>query len=453
MAESNAPSANTQTSSLSVPKSDEATRSLSLATRVVHADDPMNSYADVAPALHVSTTFRYTSDPAKLNPPNDDEPPPHLPGGPISSDAHIYSRETAPNASRLELILSSLLQAPCLTYSSGLAAFHALLVHVNPRVVAIGNGYHGCHGVLKVYQKLTGCKIVDLFDTATWQNKEEGWKLGAGDVVHLESPVNPTGKAFNVAHFAQLAHERQAVLTIDATFAPPPLLDPFKWGADYVMHSGTKYFGGHSDMLCGVLAVSKRDAATWEKRYWELFHERVYLGSVMGSMEAWLGVRSLRTLELRVLRQSQNATLLVQFLHACLTGTEISPGARAVARVVAVLEHASLQHLDDPDAAGWLREQMPHGFGSVFALHTHSPAHARALPSKLHLFHHATSLGGVESLIEWRRMSDSTVAETLCRVSVGVEDWRDLRDDLVQACEALVRDEDRLEEPEITYQY
>ncbi|KAK3676754.1 hypothetical protein LTR78_003531 [Recurvomyces mirabilis] len=401
----------------------------------VHGDDPMNSYTDVAPALHVSTTFRYSSDPSQLNPVDDLDIPSRIPGTAVASDAHIYSRLTAPNASRLELILTNLIGAPCLTYSSGLAAFHALLVFLHPKVVAIGAGYHGCHGVLKIYQKLTNCRIVDLFDEESWENEGEGWRLGEGDVVHIETPVNPTGRAYNIQYYADLAHKRGARLTVDATFAPLPLQDPFEWGADFVMHSGTKYFGGHSDMLCGVVAIGKQRQG-WEKDYWTMFGERLHLGSVMGSMEGWLGVRSLRTLELRVMRQSQSADRLVGFIDGALKGEDSSGDARAVKRVVAKIEHASLQEED----MSWLKKQMPVGFGPVFSINFKTAKQARHFPSKLHLFHHATSLGGVESLIEWRRMSDDTVEDELCRISVGVEAWEDLRNDLVQGCNALVQE-------------
>jgi cystathionine gamma-synthase len=386
--------------------------------------------------LHVSTTFRYSEDPDKLVPVSDLDVPARAPGGPVPADAHIYSRLTAPNASRLELILTNLLSAPVLTYSSGLAAFHALLVYLHPKVVAIGAGYHGCHGVLEIYQKLTNCKIVDLFDEKSWENEGDGWKLGKGDVVHLETPVNPTGKAFNIQHFADLAHKRGAHFTIDATFAPPPLQDPFKWGADYVMHSGTKYFGGHSDMLCGVIAIGKSREG-WQQDYWKMFIERLHLGSVMGSMEGWLGVRSLRTLELRVVRQSQNADKLAAFIDNALNGLDASEDAKAVKAVVAKIEHASLQR-DDME---WLRKQMPNGFGPVFSINLKNKELAKALPSKLHLFHHATSLGGVESLIEWRRMSDDTVEDELCRLSIGVEAFDDLKEDIVQGCKALAAEQ------------
>lgn len=407
---------------------------LSLATRAIHADDPINFNIDVAPPLHVSTTYRYKSDPSQLDPSRELELSDlHPPGGPMLGDGHIYSRLTAPNSSRLELMLTSILGQPVITYSSGLSAFHALLTWLHPKVVAIGEGYHGCHGVLAIYQKLTGCKIVDLFDEKSWD--EAG--LGKGDVVHLETPVNPTGIAYNVEAFAQAAHRRGAYLTVDATFAPPPLLDPFLWGADFVMHSGTKYFGGHSDMLCGVVGVG-RQVEGWEKHYWGMYAERIYLGSVMGSMEGWLGVRSLRTFELRVKRQSENADQLVAFIAGALEGTSGTDddGVEDVKKVVEKIEHASLQKED----MGWLKKQMPNGFGPVFSMWMKSEALARRLPSKLHLFHHATSLGGVESLVEWRKMSDPKVEGGLLRVSVGVESWEDLKADMINGCKQLVAD-------------
>lgn len=196
------------------------------------------------------------------------------------------------------------------------------------------------------------------------------------------------------------------------------------------MHSGTKYFGGHSDMLCGVLAV--RPELDTEKGWVKgLLEERVFLGSVMGSLEGWLGVRSLRTLAVRVERQSSNATRLVAWL-----AEEAGREGSVVRRVVDKVQHASLQPAAREEGS-WLRRQMPRGWGPVFSIVTREEDDARRLPSKLNLFHHATSLGGVESLIEWRAISDSSIAKTVLRVSVGVEGWEDLREDLLQGFQAL----------------
>jgi cystathionine gamma-synthase len=298
-------------------------------------------------------------------------------------------------------------------------------------VIAISDGYHGCHGVIALLTRLYGLRVVPLEDVAAW----DAAGLGKGDVVHVETPLNPTGEAVHLARYRALASERGAVLSVDATFAPPPLADPFALGVDVVMHSGTKYFGGHSDLLCGVLATRDREL------YAGLFEDRIYLGGVMGGLEGWLGVRSLRTLEVRVRTQSEGATKLVAWIDAATNGTAVQghvtpteDEVQVLTRGIARIQHASLQKEE------WVLEQMPGGFGPVFALTMKSKELARRLPSKLHLFHHATSLGGVESLIEWRRMSDPGVDDRLLRVSVGLEGWVDLRRDLVQAIRAVAAD-------------
>ncbi|KAK5624424.1 hypothetical protein RRF57_000141 [Xylaria bambusicola] len=390
---------------------------LSLSAQTIHADDFLNSHAAVAPPMHVSTTFRYSRNPDDLSYMSNTNPNnPH--------DSHIYSRVTAPNTQRFEAILTSILGGPALSYSSGLSAFHAMVVFLNPKRIAIGGGYHGCHGVLKVMSKLTGLKQLEL-DCAD----EE---LGPGDLIHVETPLNPTGEALDLEFYAEKARRTGAILSVDATFAPPPLLDPFASGVDIVMHSGTKYFGGHSDMLCGVLAIAPRHAEKW---FTTLQTERVFLGSVMGSLEGWLGIRSLRTLELRVRKQSADTENLVRWLEA-----ERGREGSVVRGTVADIKHASLQVGSEGKELEWLKKQMPNGFGPVFAIYMKDADYARKLPSKLNLFHHATSLGGVESLIEWRSMTDEGVDKRLLRLSIGIEGWEDLRDDLVQGFEALAKE-------------
>lgn len=155
----------------------------------------------------------------------------------------------------------------------------------------------------------------------------------------------------------------------------------------------------------------------------------------MGNMESWLGVRSLRTLEIRVQRQSANATLLVNWLHSALHAPNPTPGSveQSVQSVLEEVFHASIQEEGREGEGGWLKKQMPNGFGPVFAITMKEERFARLLPSKLHFFQHATSLGGVETLIEWRTMTDTSVDRRLLRISVGLENWEDLRGDLVAA--------------------
>ena len=181
--------------------------------------------------------------------------------------------------------------------------------------------------------------------------------------------------------------------------------------ADIIMHSSTKYIGGHSDLLGGVLCVRNdfagepNNGAEIAKK---LRYQRLLLGTVMGSLESWLGLRSIRTLGLRVIRASQSAIKLVKWLHSTITAT--SP--------VAEVHHASLQADKDPNIREWLDKQMPNGYGPVFTILMRTPRMARHLPSRLEIFQHATSLGGVESLIEWRAIMH-VEDERLLRVSVG----------------------------------
>ncbi|KAJ5224999.1 hypothetical protein N7468_006224 [Penicillium chermesinum] len=392
-------------------------QSIGTSTRTLHADDALNVVSDVAPPIHVATTYRYPTDPAALVAAADSDTA-------ISErnpTSHVYSRYTSPNPTRFEAILSDILNGHAISYSSGLSALHAALALLNPRRISMGEGYHGCHGVVALVSRLTGLKKIPL-DCAPSD-------LEAGDVILLETPLNPTGTASDIAAYAEKAHARGAILIVDSTFAPPPLQDPFLFGADLVMHSGSKYFGGHSDVLCGVLVTQRKD---W---YQQLFGDRLFLGSVMGNMESWLAVRSMRTLEIRVQRQSDSAARLASWLHAALTAPSPAQGSdeAAVQGVVGEVLHASLQQVE----GDWLKKQMPNGFGPVFSIVLKKEDMARHLPSKLHYFQHATSLGGVESLIEWRAMSDETVDRRLLRLSVGLENWEDLKGDLVKAFHAL----------------
>ncbi|KAJ4290152.1 hypothetical protein N0V88_006661 [Collariella sp. IMI 366227] len=392
-------------------------RQLSVASRSVHADDYTNTHPAVAPAMSVSTTFRYSENPDVLVPASDLDP--------TASDDLYYSREKSPNTVRFEAILTSLLGGPAVSYASGLAAFHAMIVFLNPKRVAIGGGYHGCHGILKLMKKLNGLEQLELEDD------NDLAKLQKGDIIHVETPLNPTGEARDLAYYRKKADELGCYLTVDATFAPPPLQDPFKYGVDMAMHSGTKYFGGHSDMLCGILAIHPDRAHGKDGWLAGLRGERMLLGGVMGSLEGWLGIRSLRTLEMRVMRQSESTQKLVDWLTA-----QNAAGGNVVSDLVFKIQHAS-QQPEASEPGSWLRKQMPNGYGPVFSMWLESEELAKRLPSKLFLFHHATSLGGVESLIEWRAMSDPTVDRRLLRVSVGVEGWEDLRDDLLQGFESL----------------
>ncbi|KAG9084918.1 hypothetical protein FS749_004833 [Ceratobasidium sp. UAMH 11750] len=304
--------------------------------------------------------------------------------------------------------------AYALTYASGLAATYAAIVHLNPRRIAIRDGYHGVHCSIDVFKKTRPeMKIIDIDDI-----------FEEGDLCWVETPLNPTGEARNLRHYADKVHAVGGRLIVDSTFAPPPIQDAFSCGADIVLHSGTKYLGGHSDLLCGVLAV--KDLEEWRA----LWHNRTFMGNMMGSLESFLLLRSLRTLELRVTRQAANGTALAQWLHK-ISQTPAGQSWDGVrGGVIKRVWHASLQDARDQE---WIKKQMPGGGPACFALMLEDPNEARLLPHLLKLFAPATSLGGVESLAEQRFVSDPGADKRLLRISVGIEDVEDLKGDLRRA--------------------
>ncbi|KAL0070853.1 hypothetical protein AAF712_002074, partial [Marasmius tenuissimus] len=236
----------------------------------------------------------------------------------------------------------------------------------------------------------------------------------------------------DIKYYADKIHKVGGKLVVDSTFAPPPLQYPFKFGADCILHSATKYLGGHSDLLAGVLVVKT------EEEWSSLMHDRTYMGMVMGSLEGWLLLRSLRTLHLRIPKQSETATALVEWLHTVAKETSSGKDFDGVpAGVLSKVYHTSLQ---EPDARGFdPRTQMEGGFNATFSIDLSSVFYAKHLPGQTKIFVPATSLGGVESLIEYRARADPNESPVLVRISIGVEDLEELKDDLRRAFQKLTQ--------------
>ncbi|KAG7097068.1 hypothetical protein E1B28_004455 [Marasmius oreades] len=380
-------------------------------TDLIHGDAHVGGQdrVEVAPSISVSTTFRAPLDPDALMVDSDVRNP----------SRHIYSRYTQDVSTRAEHILSKINDGHALTYSSGLSACYAAVVHYKPKRIAVRGGYFGSHQSFAIYQKTREVELIDLDD-----------EYQPGDLCWLETPINPTGESRDIKYYADKIHRVGGKLVVDSTFAPPPLQYPFKFGADCVLHSATKYFGGHSDLLAGVLIVKT------DEEWSTLMHDRTYMGMVMGSLEAWLLLRSLRTLHLRVPRQSETATALVQWLQSVVKETSSGKAYDGVpAGVISQVHHSSLQQ---PDARGFHpKTQMEGGYGATFAIILSDIVYAKRLPGQTKYFVPATSLGGVESLIEYRARADPQENPLLVRVSVGVEDLEELKEDLRQALQKV----------------
>lgn len=366
-----------------------------LSTTALHADQPLNRVTDVVPPINVTTTFRYPDNPETFVPASEYSDESYDP----STSTPIYSRLGHPNSARIENILGEIVGGECIVYNSGLSAFFAAIMHFNPKTVAIGQGYHGCHGILELLKRNYNVKIVGL---------DELDQLSKGDLIHIETPENPYSIVHDISKYVKKAKEIGAFTLCDATFAPPPLSNPFEFGVDMIMHSATKYFGGHSDLLAGCLVTKDKKAKI------QLAQDRVYLGTNIANLEAYLLLRSLRTYELRIKQQSLTATKIVKHLNDNIGSYPL----------LTKIHHSSIQ------PGEFVKKQMTGGHSPVFSIELNSEEAAKSLPSKLKYFQHATSLGGVESLIEWRAMTDTAAPKTLLRVSCGVENVEDLVADL-----------------------
>lgn len=348
--------------------------------------------------------------------------PPLQPSSTYARDAdyeligdYLYNRYGTPSHKPLEDVVARLDGgAGALSFASGLSAFSALVetVPVHARVVAPRVMYYGGQQWLRRLDERDRIQLT-LFDQA-----DPGALVASvaedTDLVWIETPVNPTWDVVDIAEAAEAAHNAGARLAVDAT-ASPLTTRPIELGADYVFHSATKYYNGHSDIGGGLLVAAQGDDR-WDEVRWVRTHQ----GAILGAFEAWLLLRGMRTLFLRVDRASASALAIARHF-------EVHP---AVEKVL----YPGLESHAGHEVA---RRQMDRGFGAMLSLLVNggrSAAHATATSTKL--FVAATSLGGVESLIEHRTVLEpptSTVPENLLRLSIGIEPVDELIADLEQA--------------------
>jgi len=369
-----------------------------LAVHAGHETDPTTG--SVASPIYLSTTFARDPDGVPL-------------GG------HTYIRESNPNEHQLEAALASLEGgASALVFASGMAAGIALLQTLPPgsHVVFPDDVYYGFR--IAAEENLPNWGISSTA-VAMQDPREVAAALRPETrLVWMESPSNPLLKVTDIRAVADLARQAGALSLIDSTFATPALQRPIELGVDVVLHSTTKYFGGHSDVQGGALIFARRD---------ELFektdHLRHVLGAVSSPFNSWLVLRGLRTLACRMAVQSAGALAV----------------ARALERLPAVSEvhYPGLESHPGHEVA---KRQMS-AFGGMLSFQTRGEREtALRAVSRARLFTRATSLGGVESLIEHRASSEGPQSRTpqdLVRLSIGLEHPDDLIADLEQALQTV----------------
>ncbi len=368
-----------------------------LLAQAMHYLDPVNG--GIVPGVQMATTYARDRD-YELRAPG------------IS-----YGRDKNPTYLVAEQVVAELEGgAGALLFSSGLAAAAALFHTLKPgdHVVAPVIMYHGLRDWLS--QFCDNWKVdIDYFDAAVDGALESAIKPDRTRIVWIETPANPTWEVTDIAAAADLAHAAGARLAVDSTVATPLLTQPFALGADFVFHSATKYLNGHSDVIAGVL-VAREDDDQWQA----VRFQRVFGGAILGPMEAWLLLRGMRTMHLRVQRCCESAMIIARRLE----------GHGRISRVL----YPGLESHPGHAIAG---RQMQGGFGGMMSILVDGDAAAaRAVATRTRIFVPATSLGGVESLIEHRATVEgpnSPVAPNLLRLSVGIENVADLIADLDQA--------------------
>ena len=367
------------------------------ATLAVHAGaEPDAETGALAPPIHLATTFK------------------HGPAGERVA-GYEYQREGNPTQDRLEAALAALEGgAAALAFASGMAAMAGLLESLpnGARVLIPDDCYSGLRFLAHEFLPERGIEAVavdmsDLDAVAT---------ACAGNVAILwaETPSNPRMKICDITQLARIARAHGALLVCDNTFATPVLQQPLALGADVVMHSTTKYFGGHSDVLGGALVFARADDF-----HARVAHRRHITGAVLAPFSAWLTLRGCRSLPARMAWHCANARRIADFLSA----------------------HPAVERVNYPGLASHgghaIAARQMSDFGAMLSVEVRGGREATlAVAGKLRLFTNATSLGGCESLVEHRASvegPDPVSPQNLLRISVGLEHADDLIADLAQA--------------------
>jgi cystathionine beta-lyase/cystathionine gamma-synthase len=330
-----------------------------------------------------------------------------------------YSRVANPTRTALQLCLASLESAEHgVAFASGMAAVTTVmhLVHPSNRIVSVNDVYGGVYRLFSQVYEPKGYDIAFLsageINTGLSGHLDERTRL-----VWLETPTNPLLNVIDIRKAAEAAHAVGAIVVVDNTFATPYLQRPLELGADIVLHSTTKYLGGHSDVLGGFLATNDPTIAE------RLYFLQKSLGAVPGPFDCWLVLRGIKTLAVRMRQHCENARRIAAFLDS----------HQSVERVL-------YPGLDSHPGHEIASRQM-RDFGGMISFLAESEEEAVELVSRTAIWRLAESLGGVESLIEHpARMTHASTADApfaaprnLVRLSVGIESVDDLIADLEAA--------------------
>ena len=373
----------------------------------------------LAPATRIAQALRF------LDPETGAIVPPIQPTATYARDENYevrkpywYKRDGNETTAHAEALITDLENAEdTLLFSSGMSAATAVIEHLEPNahVVVPKAMYHGVLAQFQIYAA-KGRLRVSYYEAGDLDELQAALQSDTA-LVWAETPNNPDWAVTDIAKAAELAHAHGAKLLTDCTGTPPTMTKALEWGADISMHSATKYLNGHSDITAGALSV-KDTGSYWE----EIGLIRKLQGTVLQSFDAFLLIRGMRTLFLRVERASENAIMFAtHFENHPHVETVLYPGL--------------------PTHKGYVIQKAQTGglFGGMLSIIVKgSEKTAIDVTRFCNVFYPATSLGGVESLIEHRATVsglDFPVHPCLLRLSIGIEDVNDLINDFEQALE------------------
>jgi cystathionine beta-lyase/cystathionine gamma-synthase len=316
------------------------------------------------------------------------------------STGYDYSRSKNPTRQALEdAIADAENGARGLAFSSGLAAIDNVIRLLKPedKIVVTEDLYGGTYRLFQQVYAVYGIQAVYV-DTSDIKAVERALEDSAVKMIFVENPTNPILKVADIKAIAKAAAAKGVLTVVDNTFLSPCLQNPLDLGADIVLHSATKYLGGHNDVVAGVLVA--RDEALGERL--AFFQNAV--GSVLGPNDAWLVLRGMKTLHLRVTKQQENALEVAKFLEQHPLVTKVNyPGLKS---------HSGYS----------LLKEQAKGFGAMVSFEVKDAAFVPKILERVNVFLFAESLGGVESLITFPAVQTHADIEPEFRVRLGVSD-------------------------------
>ena len=378
---------------------------MEFATKCVHAIGAADATGSITPAIYLSSTFAH----------------------PIlgESTGFAYTRESNPTRARLETLIATLEGGvDALAFSSGMAAVDAVMNLFSPGDhIITGNDLYG--GSFRLFRNLNAKNGVEFSTVHTSKLDEIKAAIKPNTkAIFLETPTNPTMEISDLRAISQIAQENNFLVIVDNTFLTPYFQKPLELGADIVIHSGTKYLTGHNDVLCGFTVAKSQDIADKLRLIFKT------TGAVLGALDAWLVIRGIKTLPLRMEQHQKNALALAEWLQK-------QP------KVKYVLYPGLKDHPGYEINAG-----QTTGFGGMISFAVDSPKTAELLLEKIKLIKFAESLGGTESLLTYpirqthadltpEECEEKGITDCLLRLSTGIEATEDLIADFEQAFASL----------------